>query len=234
MPADGLEFGFEEAMEHLQQAKSQLPLITYWIENGWLPVSEASCLGGHRQSIALGDEFMAACLELEDDNSMVLTRPDIGKVLRKLKEKSKAGTWIPEEGADVSDRTRNRYFAYYCSMSQKRLRYGKVQQKMNTRYTAEHSLMTASTFAAVASVVCLNVGNDTRPRQFKKSIEKASKGAQRLHQIVSDANPGQTVYPKQPGMLTTFDDTTVYACCCLLYTSPSPRDLSTSRMPSSA
>ena len=29
-------------------------------------------------------------------------------------------------------------------------------------------------------------------------------------------------------------DTPEWLCCCLLYTSPSPRDLSTSRMPSSA
>ena len=39
------------------------------------------------------------------------------------------------------------------------------------------------------------------------------------------------------GLLRTFQQTRIYGkmnCVCLLYTSPSPRDLSTSRMPSSA
>ena len=37
-----------------------------------------------------------------------------------------------------------------------------------------------------------------------------------------------------PGVADTADDPTFYVYSCLLYTSPSPRDLSTSRMPSSA
>ena len=42
--------------------------------------------------------------------------------------------------------------------------------------------------------------------------------------IVADAAGGVTVFDGKRGDLK----------CCLLYTSPSPRDLSTSRMPSSA
>ena len=42
MPADGLEFGCAEAMEHLRQAKHALPLTRYWDQNKWLPVSRST------------------------------------------------------------------------------------------------------------------------------------------------------------------------------------------------
>ena len=43
----------------------------------------------------------------------------------------------------------------------------------------------------------------------------------------------ETYYEGSDGVFNTSDDLGVYGNC-LLYTAPSPRDLSTSRMPSSA
>lgn len=61
------------------------------------------------------------------------------------------------------------------------------------------------------SHIGLIVGEDERPNQFKKPIEDASVGAQKLESIIREANDGESVYPVQPGMQFTFDDTTVFA-----------------------
>lgn len=71
--------------------------------------------------------------------------------------------------------------------------------------------MSAGSFAAVQSVIGLIIGEDVRPKKFKKSINDATEGAQRLERIVREENNGACVYPVQPGLVTSFDDTTVFA-----------------------
>jgi len=66
-------------------------------------------------------------------------------------------------------------------------------------------------FGGVQSHIGLIVEEDIRPQKFRKSIEDATPGAQRLEHIIRNENNGETVYPVQPGMLTSFDDTTVFA-----------------------
>ena len=58
-------------------------------------------------------------------------------------------------------------------------------------------------------------------------------GAARAHSVDMDGKPKKgTKRPAGDGFIPEDDDEEYYIC--LLYTSPSPRDLSTSRMPSSA
>ena len=53
--------------------------------------------------------------------------------------------------------------------------------------------------------------------------------------LLAEEPDGVTVAPKQEDSDDSFEESeSDSACSCLLYTSPSPRDLSTSRMPSSA
>ena len=52
---------------------------------------------------------------------------------------------------------------------------------------------------------------------------------------VGDLHVGETTEHRYRDLFERVsDDADVLCLCCLLYTSPSPRDLSTSRMPSSA
>jgi hypothetical protein len=88
---------------------------------------------------------------------------------------------------------------------------GKVQQKPMTRFTGEHSLQSAGTFAAVQANIGLIVGEDTRPERFRKSVDDATEGAQTCVRIVREENNGLDVYPKQPGLNTSIDDSTVFA-----------------------
>ena len=55
----------------------------------------------------------------------------------------------------------------------------------------------------------------------------------RITTTQGESRQTRTIHDK-PGRITTNQDTTATQDDCLLYTSPSPRDLSTSRMPSSA
>ena len=55
----------------------------------------------------------------------------------------------------------------------------------------------------------------------------------RVYQASSSEMYGDVIQTPQTET-TPFQPQSPYACACLLYTSPSPRDLSTSRMPSSA
>ena len=55
-------------------------------------------------------------------------------------------------------------------------------------------------------------------------------GPTALKHVIIDMDPQMITNPMWPNPSTKY----VFAKACLLYTSPSPRDLSTSRMPSSA
>jgi len=90
-----------------------------------------------------------------------------------------------------------------------KLSNGEVQAKTNTRYTAENSLMSAMSFLLVQAISGLIVGE---PHSKTKPVETATGGAQLLADLVSKANGNVSVYPVQPGMITTTDDTTVFAC----------------------
>jgi hypothetical protein len=51
-----------------------------------------------------------------------------------------------------------------------------------------------------------------KPHLKTKPLETATEGAQLLADLVSKANGSVSVQPVQPGMITTTNDTTVFAC----------------------
>jgi len=230
-------FEFEEAMQHLDNAKSRNILIKYWDSAGLIPVSKSTCARLWKQrddfrktrsgsapkawkvitgrpQLATTSEFLEACAAKEKDGHMALSKTDICKVLTELSEKHSAekNEWKSEAGHQPDRRSVDRYFALYGDRQRKNLLHGKVQKKSMTHFTGEHSLRSSGSFAGVEAAIGLIVGEDERPNQFKKPIEEATDGAQKLEQIVWDANDGESVYPVQPGMQFTFDDTTVFAC----------------------
>lgn len=235
LPKNGYMFEVLEALEHLEMAKYRHPVIKYWVEHEWIPVSASKCAklwlqyvhfkvnGGEAPSwkmisgpkhLADTEDFLVGCKEMEKDNHMTLEKKDIAEVLYQIKSsRLKANNvWKSENECRPSPRSVSRYFALYCSRTSKRLRQGKVQHKTMTRFTGEHSLMSAASFAGVHAVVGMIVGEDARPSQFKKPIEAATVGAQRLERIVREENHGMDVYPVQPGLILSYDDTTCFAC----------------------
>ena len=68
--------------------------------------------------------------------------------------------------------------------------------------------------------ICAATGNAGKLRELRRILEAQG------HEVVSQKQLGITIEPEETG--TTFAEN------CLLYTSPSPRDMRRSRMPSSA
>jgi hypothetical protein len=84
-----------------------------------------------------------------------------------------------------------------------------VQAKTNTRYKADNSLMSAASFLLVQAISGFIVGE---PHSKTKPLKTATDGAQLLANLVSKADGNASVYLLQPGMITTTNDTTVFAC----------------------
>ena len=74
--------------------------------------------------------------------------------------------------------------------------------------------------------VCLEKGNE-------ESLI-SSLNAEKANQLIADGTISDGMIPKVQACLETLERGVSKVHICLLYTSPSPRDLSTSRMPSSA
>lgn len=149
---------------------------------------------------------------MEKDGHMSLSKSDVCKVLCELSKKhsEEKNEWKSGQEHEPSGTSVDRYFTLYCDRRSKKLLRGKVQKKSMTRFTGEHSLRSSVSFAGVEASIGLIVGEDERPNQHKKPVEDASDGAQKLVQIVREANDGESVCPAQPGAQFTFDDMTVF------------------------
>ena len=78
----------------------------------------------------------------------------------------------------------------------------------------------------------MNLGHENETLEFKESLGQLDKGLKSITAMLNRSGYGCVCF----GVLDNGDvkGLTVGPNTCLLYTSPSPRDLSTSRMPSSA
>ena len=68
--------------------------------------------------------------------------------------------WKSDQQHTPSRQSVDRYFALYCDKRAKKLLHGKVQKKTMTRFTGEHSLRSAASFAGVEASIGLIVGED--------------------------------------------------------------------------
>ena len=111
------------------------------------------------------------------------------------------------------------------------------------KHGLRHSTLTAQMPSESSSVVS-NATNGIEPPRDYLSVKKSKKGT--LKQIVPQIShlksaytllwdmPDNTGYINVVAVMQKFFDQAISGNCCLLYTSPSPRDVEESRMPSSA
>jgi hypothetical protein len=232
-PCNGVEFEAVEAMDILAKAPNLSPLLLHWYDKSWIPVKPRWCryllkkhqagklvswrgpaLDGSnrgRTPIASTEEFLDGCRKIQEERHRAIAREDVKDILTAIYKKHSQdnGTWAHGDVAVPSQRSIDRYFDLAADQLNVKLTNSAVQAKTNTRYTAENSLMSAMSFLLVQAVSGLIIGE---PHSKTKPVETASEGARLLAELVSKANGNVPVYPVQPGMVTTTDDTTVFAC----------------------
>ena len=71
-------------------------------------------------------------------------------------------------------------------------------------------------------------------REYLGSLRRGHRGRGRRPQDERQGSKGQVIQAQAQAQGEMMGQPNARMCACLLYTSPSPRDLSTSRMPSSA
>lgn len=198
-------FEFSEAMQHLDGAKSRNTYIKFWVSVGWIPVKQSTCarlwklhndykrtgkgkppkgwkvISGRPQLASTAD-FVEACEAIEKDAHMSLSKEDISQVLFDLsKKKSEASNeWKSDRQHTPSRQSVDRYFALCCDRRSKKLRHGKVQKKTMTRFTGEHSLRSAASFAGVEASIGLIVGEDDRPTRLRSQSRMPVKALRNL------------------------------------------------------
>jgi hypothetical protein len=116
---------------------------------------------------------------------------------------------VPVEAVQPCLHAISRCFALSADELNVKLTNGVVQAKTNAWCTAENSLMSAMSFLLVQAASGLVVGE---PHSKTTPLETATDGARLLAELVSKANGNVSVCPVQPGMVTSTDDTTVFAC----------------------
>ena len=233
-PCNGFEFECVEAMRILARTTANLrPLLIHWHEKRWIPVHFRTChilLKKHnagesvawkgaavdgtnrgRKTFCSTDELLEGCRDIQEAKHRAIALDDVKDVLTAVNRKHKIenGTWAHGDSATPSTRTISRYFAFAAEELNVKLSNGELQAKTNTRYTAENSLMSAMSFLLVQAISGLIVG---KPHSKTKPVDTATDGAQVLADLVRNANGNVSVYPVQPGMITTTDDATVFAC----------------------
>jgi hypothetical protein len=156
-------------------------------------------------------DFLDGCREIQVAKHRAITPVDVKDVMTAINKKHlvEHGEWAFGTSASPSERTVKRYFGFAAKQMRVKLSKGEIQAKTNTRYTTENSLMSAMSFLLIQAISGLIVG---KPHLKTTPLEDATEGAQLFAELVSKANGNASVYPVQPGMITTTDDTTVFAC----------------------
>jgi hypothetical protein len=232
-PCNGYQFECIEAMKILARAPNKSPLLLHWHDKGWIPVKPRRCYallkkhedgvsvvwGGiavdgtsrGRRTFCSTKEFLDGCSKIQEAKHRVITLEDVKEVLTTINQKhcEDNGIWAFGRSTTPSIRTIARYFSFAADEMNVKLTNGVVQAKTNTRYTAENSLMSAMSFLLIQATSGLIIGE---PHSKTTPLETATEGARPLAALVSKANGNVSVYPVQPGMITTTDDTTVFAC----------------------
>ena len=107
----------------------------------------------------------------------------------------------------VCDRTVRNYKALAASANRASIK-NKVQQKTDSRHTAENSIMSTVSFLMVVAITHLFVGE--KNSRYHKYREEPSQGAKMLTRLVSKCNRYAPVYPILPGLIFSTDDSTLF------------------------
>jgi hypothetical protein len=230
-PSNGFEFDIVEAMKSLDRARKFNSLLVHWFAKGWIPVQprrcynifkkykagesvvwrgaavDGSCRG--RPNFCGTSDVLDGCRDIQEAKHQAITLDDVKEVMTAIDRKHlvEHGSWAYGTSATPSRRTIARYLSFAVEEMIVKLSIGEVQAKTNTRYTAEN--VSAMGFLLVQAISGFIVG---KPHSKMKPLETATEGAQLLANLVSKANGNASVYPVQPGMITTTDGTTVFAC----------------------
>ena len=216
-PKNGAQFEVMEALEHLKSMSSRNPCVKYWISKGWIPVSARTVTNlYHKYSknpekaihywkklagnplFVEDDEFETEVrIFVDKDRNRAITEKDVEGILQKLnRHKEKP-----------SRNTIKRYMGLAQTITNRKLTT-KAQPKGNHRYAAEQSIRTAISYAVVHTISAFTIGK----RHTKtKPIEAASKGAQTLYNRYKQLLNCEELRPVLPGLITSTDDSTVYA-----------------------
>ncbi len=165
------------------------------VGEGSLPKAWKAATG--QPQLAETVELLDACEEKEKDGHTSLSKADICTALFELSKKrsEEKSKWKPDQEREPSRPSADRHFTLCCDRHSKKLLHGKAQKKSMTRLTGERSLWSSTSVAGVEPSIGLVVGKDEQPNQFKKPVEEASDGAQKLVRIVSEVSGGEPPRP---------------------------------------
>jgi hypothetical protein len=207
-------------MQILDRARKLNLLLVHWFAKGCIPVRPRRCYVIFKKYKA-GESVLVwrcgtsalldGCRDIQEAEHRAITLDDVKEVMTAINRKHlvEHGSWAYGTSATPPRRTIARYFSFAAEEMNVKSSVGEVQAKTNTRYTAENSLMSTMSFFLVQAISGFIVG---KPHSKTKPLETATEGAQLLANLASKANGNASVYPVQPGMITTTDDTTVFAC----------------------
>jgi hypothetical protein len=170
---------------------------------------DGSCQG--RPNFCGTSDLLDDCRNIQEAKHPAITLDDVKEVMTTINRKHlvEHGSWAYGTSATPSRRTIAHYFSFAAKEMNVKLSMGEVQAKTNTCYTAANSLMSAMNFLLVQAISGFIVDE---PHSKTKPLKTVTEGAQLLANLVSKAIDNASVYPVQPGMITTTDDTTVFAC----------------------
>ena len=86
-----------------------------------------------------------------------------------------------------------------------------MQQKTENRYIAENSILSTICYLFTVAVAHILIGVPDPKYNTTIKANKLTKGAQKLVRLVSIANNNAPIYNVLPGLITSTDDTTVFA-----------------------
>lgn len=149
---------------------------------------------------------------IPDDNDETLS---LKKVIEKLTAIKKARAVAAGKAAhmikDVCVKTGKKYMSDASASKKSKIRKS-VRYKDDLRCVGERSIMSTVTFSNTVSASHYVITDDV-PAYAKKlpKIKDATKGARDLYELVQKCNPGKVVSPVHPALITSTDDSTVYA-----------------------
>ena len=159
--------------------------------------------------ILQNSSFSSSVHVFEKDIGRSIAKPDMKALLKSEKQRvarNKGNSTLIV--ASPTQRTINNYLALLPQLEPNRSKTTSVQQKSEARYIAERSIRNAVSHVMAVAVSHCQIG---KPDTRIKSIQKATPGAIKLHDLIKAENKGLDIRPVLPMFISTTDDTTIFA-----------------------